>query len=192
MDDNKIKLPENYKCIKSKSEKIKFSMLSDLQTGSLLRTIVTSKPGGTFLELGTGTGLSLTWIADAMDKNSKVFSIDNDKNYLSIAAEHYENDSRVTFICEDGSVWIKKNQDQRFDLIFADAWPGKYSELEETLHLVKVGGIYVIDDMLAQVNWPEGHQEKVDWLVDSLEKRQDFNITKMRWSTGLIIASKKH
>ena len=100
--------------------------------------------------------------------------------------------ARVTIICEDGSVWIKKNQDKRFDLIFADAWPGKYSELDETLELVKVGGFYIIDDMLTQPNWPEGHQKKVDLLVDYLEKRKDFNITKMSWSTGLIVASKKY
>ncbi len=191
MDDKRIELPENYESIKLESDKIKFSMLSDLQTGSLLRTIITSKPGGTFLELGTGTGLSLTWIVEAMDTNSKIVSIDNDKTYLSVAAKHYDKDPRVTIICEDGSIWIKDNQDKRFDLIFADAWPGKYSELDETLELVKVGGFYIIDDMLAQSNWPEGHQEKVDWLVGYLEKRKDFNITKMSWSTGLIIASKK-
>ena len=192
MDDKRIELPENYKSILSKSKEIKFSMSSDLQTGSLLRTIITSKPGGTFLELGTGTGLSLAWIVEAMDTDSKVVTIDNDKTYLSVATKHYENDKRVSIICEDGSAWIKNNQDKRFDLIFADAWPGKYSLLDETLELVKVGGIYIIDDMLAQSNWPEGHQEKVDWLVAYLEKRKDFNITKICWSTGLIIASRRH
>ncbi|UCE94802.1 MAG: SAM-dependent methyltransferase, partial [Flavobacteriaceae bacterium] len=69
--------------------------------------------------------------------------------------------------------------------------PGKYSEIEEVLELVKIGGLYIIDDMICQPNWPEGHQENVKHLIEYLEKREDFNLTKMNWSTGIIIASKK-
>jgi len=54
-----------------------------------------------------------------------------------------------------------------------------------------VGGFYVIDDMNAQPNWPEGHQEKVNKLIDYLEKRNDFNLTKMNWSTGIVVCVKK-
>ena len=79
-----------------------------------------------------------------------------------------------------------------FDLIFADAWPGKYSEINEILDLVKVGGFYIIDDMLTQPNWPEGHQENVNKLIEYLENREDFHLTKMNWSTGIIIATKKY
>lgn len=46
--------------------------------------------------------------------------------------------------------------------------------------------------MTAQPNWPEGHQEHVDNLIDYLEQRNDFTITKMEWSTGLIIAVRKY
>ena len=66
--------------------------------------------------------------------------------------------------------------------------PGKYSQIKEVLDLVKVGGFYVIDDMNAQPNWPEGHQTNVDGLIHYLENRDDFTLTKLNWSTGLIIA----
>ena len=46
--------------------------------------------------------------------------------------------------------------------------------------------------MLAQPNWPDGHQENVDKLIEYLEQRKDFNLTKMNWSTGIIIATKKY
>ena len=45
-----------------------------------------------------------------MDTNSKVVSIDNGKAFLSVANKHFETDSRVTIICEDGGVWIKNNR----------------------------------------------------------------------------------
>ena len=44
--------------------------------------------------------------------------------------------------------------------------------------------------MTIQPNWPEGHDENVDSLVSYLENREDFTLTKMNWSTGLIIAVK--
>jgi hypothetical protein len=75
-------------------------------------------------------------------------------------------------------------------MIFADTWPGKYFELEKTLALVKVGGYYIIDDMNPTDDWPEGHAEKATALIDQLEARADFLITKMNWSTGIIICTR--
>ncbi len=47
------------------------------------------------------------------------------------------------------------------------------------------GGLYVIDDILTQPNWPEGHAVKA--LIELLENRTDFHLTKLNWSTGVII-----
>jgi predicted O-methyltransferase YrrM len=190
MDDNAIQLPKNYKELESASKSINFSMPSDLQTGSLLRTLVATKPGGKFLELGTGTGLSLSWIVEAMDSASTVISIDNNESYQVIAKKYFNNDARVHIICEDGNTWIKANQHKKFDLVFADAWPGKYEGLDETLNLLNVGGIYLIDDMLPQSNWPSGHQDNVDNLIRYLDTIENIKLTKMNWSTGLIIVTK--
>ena len=190
MTDIEIEIPKFYENILRESELINFSMPSDLKTGSLLRTLVTSKPNGYFLELGTGTGLSLSWIIEGMDKSSKIISIDNDPKYLSIAKKYFDKDERVTLICEDGSIWIKNNRDKQFDLIFADTWPGKYDTLEEVLSLLNEGGLYIIDDMSLQPNWPSGHEDKVNHLIEYLGERKDLRLTKMNWSTGIIIASK--
>ncbi|MEM9143691.1 MAG: hypothetical protein AAGA86_11935 [Bacteroidota bacterium] len=60
--------------------------------------------------------------------------------------------------------------------------------MEQVLDLVCPGGFYVIDDLLPEPNWPEGHDIKVQRLIAYLEQRNDFELTKMNWSTGLIIA----
>lgn len=190
MNDLNIRLPKYYQEIKLASDAIGFGMLSDLQTGSLLRTLISSKPCGRFLELGTGTGLSLTWMVEGMDKSSKIVSIENTSSFQDIAKQYFKDEENIELICEDASHWIKTNQDQRFDLIFADAWPGKYEFLDETLNLLKAGGIYVIDDMLPQPNWPEGHEKNVTELLNYLEKLSEFNLTKINWSTGLVIITK--
>jgi len=80
---------------------------------------------------------------------------------------------------------------ETFDLIFADTWPGKYDHLEDALALLKRGGLYVIDDMLPQPNWPDGHAANVAALIQQLESRPDLVPAKLRWATGIIIAAKR-
>ena len=184
--------PKVYGRIKEQSNKIGFQMTSDTQVGSLLKTLVTSKPKANVLELGTGTGLSLAWILDGLDADGTIISIDNDEALKSVAALHFENDARVQFFCGDGAEWLSNYRGPLFDLIFADAWPGKYHDLEEALSLLKVGGFYIVDDMMPQTNWPEGHAEKAENLIKKLEDRLDFNLTKVNWSTGIIIGVKKN
>lgn len=191
MNDSNIQnIPAIHSEIERKSAEIGFTMPSDVYIGTLLKTLISSKPAGKFLELGTGIGLSLSWMIDGMDADSKLITVDNNPELIAIAKQYFENDDRVEIICEDGSEWIKNYKGDKFDLVFADAWPGKYSETEEILDLIKLGGFYIIDDMAAQPNWPEGHDKNVDGLVSFLENRKDFTLTKMNWSTGLILAVK--
>ena len=183
-------VPEIYERIKSATDELKFNMASDLQTGSLLKTLVASKPGGRFLELGTGTGLATSWIASGMDENSSLISIDNNKSLMDVAEGHIQ-DARIEFIVADGYEWISKYSGSKFDLIFADAMPGKYDLFEETIDILNRSGFYIIDDMLPQPNWPIGHDERVKEFITKLETRDDFLLTKLNWSTGIIIVVKK-
>lgn len=189
MNDQDVKLPAGYEQIAAESKSLGFSMCSDLHTGSLLRTLVSSKPGGRFLEIGTGTGLSLAFIVDGMDKNAMVTSIDNAEEFQAVAKNYFGMDERVDFYTGDGNDWIIDHKDEKFDLIFADSWPGKYMLLEETLAMLKPGGFYVIDDMNEQPNWPEGHNIKALALTATLKANDAYNTTILNWSTGLIIVT---
>jgi hypothetical protein len=102
--------PTAYTGIDHATSQSGFTMASDSQTCSLLRTLAASKPAGRFLELGTGTGLSTSWI---------------------------------------------------------------------------------LDDMLPQPNWPDGHQEKAIHLLQTLEAREDLLLTSQAWATGIIIGVKR-
>lgn len=152
MDDSISKKPKFYAEIEAKTKEIGFSMPSDLYIGALLKTLISSKPESNFLELGTGTGLSLSWMVDGMDSESRISTIDNDPELLEIARYFFGKDERVNIVCADGSEWIKNYVGEKFDLVFADAWPGKYSEIDLVLDLLNVGGFYIIDDMQVQEN----------------------------------------
>jgi len=187
---NILQMPGKYPALLAKSREIGFAMSSDVYIGTLLKTLVASKPSGNFLELGTGIGLSLAWMIKGMDEGSHIVSVDNDLELVQIANAFFHGEPRLELICADGGEWLESYKGAAFDLIFADAWPGKYSHLDQTLSLLKIGGFYVIDDMQRQSNWPAGHEKKANELVQILEKRKDITLTKMDWSTGLIVAVK--
>ena len=183
--------PKAYSRIDEATKLSGFTMASDVLTCSLLRTLASSKPAAKFLELGTGTGLSTAWILGGMDGDSTLTSIDFDAKFLEIAESFLGNDKRLNLVCTDGADWVEANRDQKYDYIFADTWHGKYLMLNEVLAMLNKGGLYIIDDMMPQPNWPEGHHEKVINLIDLLEKRDDLVLTKQVWATGIIVAVKK-
>lgn len=187
LNDQNIIVPKYYDQLKSESEKLGFNMPSDLQTGSLLRALAASKPNGRFLDLGTGTGLSLAWLAEGADSGSSLYTVDNSAHWQKVAKAIFAGDERINFYTEDGNLWLVNYSGEQFDLIFADAWPGKFGNLNTALKLVKPGGFYIIDDLLPQPNWPEGHQQNVDRLINDMTARTDFVHTSFNWSTGLML-----
>ncbi|MFP8780335.1 O-methyltransferase [Hydrogenophaga sp. RWCD_12] len=167
-----------------------FTMASEPLTGSLLRTLAGSKPGGQLLEIGTGTGLSTAWLLDGMDARATLTTVDNDDAVLDIARRHLGHDPRLSVVCADGDAWLDTLAPGTFDLIFADSWPGKYRRLPETLALLRPGGLYVVDDMLPQPNWPEGHELKAAALLETLTTLPGFSTTVLSWVTGMVLVSR--
>lgn len=189
---NVTETPSVLDALRRDTERVGFTMASEPQTGSLLRTLAASKPGGRFLELGTGTGVGAAWLLAGMDSDSHLDSVDTDETVQEIARRHLGHDARVTFHIADGAVFLESSRLQQFDFIYADAWPGKFSYLELALSLLRVGGIYLVDDLLPQPHWPEGHAPKVPLLMDQLEHRHGFVATKLAWASGLMILVRTH
>ena len=193
MDDlNVTETPSVLGALRRDTERIGFTMASEPRTGSLLRTLAASKPGGRFLELGTGTGIGTAWLLAGMDSGSCLDSVDTDGTAQEIARHHLGHDTRVTFHIADGAVFLEQSRLQQFDFIYADAWPGKFSHLDLALSLLQAGGIYVVDDLLPQPNWPEGHAPRIPLLMDQLGHRHGFVATKLAWASGLMILVRTH
>ena len=186
-----IHRPRALEAIERDSRAIAFSMASEFGTGALLRALAASKPGGSFLELGTGTGIATAWILDGMDSASTLHTVDSEERYVEVARRHLGGDRRVTFHVEDGVRFLESLRGTSFDFIFADTWPGKFDHLDDALALLKRGGLYVIDDLLPQANWPDGHGPKVEALVADLNSRSDLVVSRMDWSSGIIVATRR-
>lgn len=177
-----------------------FTQSSDALTGGLLATLAASKPGGRFLELGTGVGAGSAWLLSGMDRDSSLVTVERNAEQVEVARNHLGGDPRITFWVGDGLEFLRQALEP-FDFIFADTWPGKIEQPELALNLVAPGGFYVVDDM--ELGWKdEAELYDVDgyllgiWrgqraLMDVLAARDDFTCTRLEWSTGLMVCAKK-
>lgn len=192
MDDTEIHtLPAAISAIGSDTRALGFDMCSEPRVGSFLAVLAASKPGGRLLELGTGTGHGTAWLLAGMDSSARLDTVDNDPRVVAIAQRHLGSDTRLRFHIKDAAQFLQEQRPDSFDLIYADAWPGKFSHLSETLELLRPGGLYVIDDLLPQPNWPEGHAPKVPELVMDLERRSGFSTVRLAWASGVLLVVRR-
>jgi predicted O-methyltransferase YrrM len=126
-----------------------------------------------------------------MDSSSSIISIDNDALAQGVARECLGDDPRLTLEVGDGIEFLKAQPRKSFDMVFADAMAGKYEGLEDALAVVKEGGFYVIDDMLPQANWPEGHAAKVPVLLEKLGGNREFEVVPLAWASGVVLAVRR-
>ncbi len=192
MESQSVKQPTCLESIENAAKAVDFKMSCDIDTGHLLRTLAGCKHSSRFLELGTGAGVSTSWILEGMDSKSSLISVEMDEQIHQIARSNLGHDDRVTFVTMDGGDFITANKNRKYDYIFADTWPGKFYLLDETLEMVELGGLYIIDDLAYVDTWPEDHADKVKHLIKYLENRNDFHISPVHWSTGIIIAVKRY
>ena len=91
---------------------------------------------------------------------------------------------------KNGREFLKLCRPQAYNFIFADAWPGKYSHLHFSLSTLAVSGLYLIDDLLPQSNWPNHHQLKVDDLLSFFNQLDSFAISHLHWDSGCAVITK--
>ena len=187
MNDEPATRPTVLDAILRDTRALGFDMASEPKTGAILMALSATKPGGRFLELGTGTRCGTSWLLAGMNADARLDWIDSDATVLATAQKYLGNDPRVTFHHADGAEFLKRPGSAEYDLIYADAWPGKFSHLTETLAALRLGGIYFVDDLLPQPNWPEGHAKKVELLMSDLGNREVFANVKLAWASGLMM-----
>ena len=132
------------------------------------------KPGGHLLEIGTGTGVGTCWLLDGMDSEARLTTVDINPKVQASGQTHLADDRRLTILCEDGAALIKREQPGSLDLIFADGGAGKHTLLEETLALLRPGGLYICDDTKPHPLWPPEHAVAHPPLMEKLAARKDF------------------
>ena len=170
---------------------VDFEMSSSQQTGMLLRTLAGSRPGGLFLELGTGVGVGAAWMLDGMDPTTRLLTLEVHPEAAQLSRELLAGDDRVRVLNEDGIAWLEGYQGRPFDLIFVDVGVLKYERRELTLSRLAVGGLFVADDLLPQPKWVATHAPRVHRFRAEIGGEPELNVTLLDWGSGLVVASRR-
>ena len=182
------KLQPQIEKIKTISHRLGFEMSCDLEAANLC-AIVARGCHGNWLELGTGTGLSTLFLAEVLEAG-QLDTVDVNEEYSKAAQSVIGPKQGLQFIVEDGGDFLSSCKPQAYNFVFADAWPGKYSHLHLVLNTLVVGGLYFIDDLLPQSNWPNHHQLKVDALLSFFNQLDSFAISHLHWGSSCAVITK--
>ncbi|HEX4274913.1 MAG TPA: hypothetical protein VHZ74_06145 [Bryobacteraceae bacterium] len=116
-----------------------------------------------------GTGIATAWLLEGMDAHSSLISVDSDAAVQQIARDSLGSDALLEIVTAHGLEFLRLQPPASFDL-------------------AKPGGFYVIDDLLPQPNWTEGHAAKVPVLMEQLAARPDFGFLPVVWASGVVVA----
>jgi predicted O-methyltransferase YrrM len=121
--------------------------------GAVLRFLAASITAKAVVEIGTGAGVSGTWLLRGMAEDGVLTSIDLEAEHQRVARQTYTNAgfaaSRVRLISGRALEVLPRLSDGAYDLVFVDAAKSEYGEyLVEALRLLRPGGIVAFDNTL--------------------------------------------
>lgn len=129
-------------------------MLLAADQAALLAFLVRLTAAKTILEVGTFTGYSTLWMAEALPAEGRILACDVSAEWTAIARRYWEEagladriDLRLAPAAETLSA-LREEGGQRFDLAFIDADKESYpAYLEHGLALLRPGGLLVVDNL---------------------------------------------
>ncbi|HEV2889508.1 MAG TPA: O-methyltransferase [Frankiaceae bacterium] len=121
--------------------------------GAALRLLAAAASARSVIEIGTGTGVSGTWLLRGMRPDGVLTSIDVESEHQRLArltfVEAGFEPSRVRLICGAALEVLPRFQEEAYDLLFIDALKAEYPEyLVEGVRLLRPGGIVAVDNAL--------------------------------------------
>lgn len=181
-------IPELVKKTKTLASEFGFTQSCTDEFGRFLYMLI-GQAKGNILEIGTGFGVSTSWIVSSMSaSNSSLISIDNQQDYIE-AIKPFFSQSNVEFMSADWKEIINKGP---FNFVFADAADAKSTYAQELFKLLRVGGVLIMDDFTPEEYWPAEWRGKRDdvreyWLNHTKLAATEILLTPQQ---AVIIASK--
>jgi len=146
------------------------------ETGELLNMILRLKNAKNMLEIGTSTGYSTIWCAEAIYKQSgKIITIEQNPNKIKRAKENFQKAGIAdTITIKKGLAMqilrelnLQKEYKDFFDFVLIDADKENVIEyFDLILPMVSAGGVIITDNML----YPEKYKQDMKKFSDYLKK----------------------
>lgn len=121
--------------------------------GAALRFLAACVGAKSVIEIGTGTGVSGTWLLRGMRPDGVLTSIDVEAEHQALAKQTYAEagfaPSRVRLIRGPALEVLPRFTEAAYDLLFIDALKAEYPEyLVEGVRLLRPGGVVAVDNAL--------------------------------------------
>ena len=126
-------------------------MLSGHLQGRILSLLSQSIRPKTILEIGTYTGYSALCMAEGLQKNGQLYTIDNNKEIAPFAKKYFNKSSYKNLIkmIVGNALDIIPDLNLKWDLVFIDADKENYSNYFDTIiENVNQGGMIIADNVL--------------------------------------------
>ncbi|MEV6633597.1 class I SAM-dependent methyltransferase [Actinoplanes sp. NPDC051470] len=186
-----IPLPAAVTAAHDRADDAGFACSSEPLTGRLLATLSAAVPvGGRILELGTGAGVGLAWIAHGLGirRDVRVTSVDNNEELADAVRRTGLPDG---FDIRTGDAEALLPHLGTFDLIFADAPAGKWTGLDHTIAALNGHGCLLVDDMDPDRHPDPAHHAILDQIRRTLTGHDDLVTTELPVGSGLIMAVRR-
>jgi len=146
------------------------------ETGELLNLILRLKNAKNILEVGTSTGYSTIWCAEAIyEQSGKIITIEQNPNKIKRAKENFQKAGIASMITIKKGLAMQILQElnsqkeywEFFDFVLIDADKENVIEyFDLILPMVSVGGVIITDNML----YPEKYRQDMKIFSDYLKK----------------------
>jgi predicted O-methyltransferase YrrM len=146
------------------------------ETGELLNMILRLKNAKNMLEVGTSTGYSTMWCAEAIcEQSGKIITIEQNPNKIKRAKENFQKAGIAdAIIVKEGLAMqvlrelnLQKEYEDFFDFVLIDADKENVIDyFDLILPMVSAGGVIITDNML----YPEKYRHDMEKFSDYLRE----------------------
>jgi predicted O-methyltransferase YrrM len=171
------------------AERSGFQLSSDGCTGSLLRTLAASKPGGRLLEVGTGVGVGAAYLLAGMDSEARLITLERGPALAKAARTLLAGDKRVEVVTTDAVEWLTSYDGPPFDLVFVDTTSAKFERRDLLYAHMAPGALFIADDLLPQDKWTPAHPPRVERFREQIIAEPHLMATLVDWGSGIVIGA---
>lgn len=158
----------------------------DAQTGKFINTLIRANKPMRAAEIGTSTGYSGIWIAEALSHHGgELFTVESHTERFEMAQKHFE-ESELTNITQikGHAPEVLDDIPGNFDLLFFDATKCEHVSYFEALrHRLNTGGIILADNMLS-------HEDVLEDYRAIVEADPHFQSALIPIGTGILMSVK--
>lgn len=138
--------------------------------GAVLRFLAASIDAKSVVEIGTGAGVSGTWLLRGMAADGVLTTIDVEAEHQRVAKQTFAAagfaGSRVRLIAGSALEVLPRLSDAAYDLVFVDAAKSQYADyLLAALRLLRPGGIVAFDNALWRGQVPDPTSRDTDTVA---------------------------